>query len=580
MKSIKIRILFILMILTALFIVNTTLSGVNNYQIQLSTDLISDSIVQLEYNQLQLAKSLNEINLNTKNYLLNNDENSVAEITQNIQDNIEKSGIITSNISNISKDYSDKSNNIALINSYIPYQDAINNYLKKASNIVGYMKANNRMSVMNANNELEIQLVIMSDSEKEFQSILDSYISSETELIQSRVKTATISIVVIAIIFGIVIISSICICMQTIIVPLRKVKNNLSSIIDGIESEEADLTVRITTSYQDEIGEIVKGINHFLSTLQKAMSIIKYSSNRIYHSTKSMSKSILECKDSTSSLSGSLSEMAASMEEISATLQNIDNGAQNVMNASRSIEEASLANSHQVKKIVAHSEEVLIKSNLSKNQTVKVLQEIGKSLKVSVEKTRSVEKINDLTDTIMNISSQTNLLALNASIEAARAGNAGKGFAIVAEEIRNLAESTKNTASDIQVTNTMVLDSVDELVRNTNEVMSYIEDIILRDYDEFVAIASTYKDDSDIIEEMLERFIKKSNELREIAAYMVEGIKGISIAIEESVHSVVQSSDDTSTLFHSIASISEDVGRNLETVKELNNEVSKFKKVD
>lgn len=94
-----------------------------------------------------------------------------------------------------------------------------------------------------------------------------------------------------------------------------------------------------------------------------------------------------------------------------------------------------------------------------------------------------------------------------------------------------------------------MLDAVKELVENSNEVMSYITETILKDYDGFVTTASIYKEDANAIDAMLIEFSNKS-------------------------------SDNTSRLLHSISKISDEATRSLETVNELNNEVNKFKKVD
>ena len=86
----------------------------------------------------------------------------------------------------------------------------------------------------------------------------------------------------------------------------------------------------------------------------------------------------------------------------------------------------------------------------NKRTTDEMVGNIVGTLKKAIEDSKSVERVNELTGEILNISSQTNLLALNASIEAARAGEAGKGFAVVADEIRQLADSSRDTANNIQ----------------------------------------------------------------------------------------------------------------------------------
>ena len=108
----------------------------------------------------------------------------------------------------------------------------------------------------------------------------------------------------------------------------------------------------------------------------------------------------------------------------------------------------------------------------NKKNTNIIMGDILSALQEAIEESKSVEKVNGLTDEILSISSQTNLLALNASIEAARAGEAGKGFAVVADEIRQLADSSRDTASNIQNINDMVTVAVKELIKSSDEIIT------------------------------------------------------------------------------------------------------------
>ena len=124
----------------------------------------------------------------------------------------------------------------------------------------------------------------------------------------------------------------------------------------------------------------------------------------------------------------------------------------------------------------------------------------------SIENSKAVNEINDLTDEILSISSQTNLLALNASIEAARAGEAGRGFSVVADQIRNLADETKRSVANIQTVSKIVTDSVSELVSTSNNIINYVSNNIMNEYDDFVHVAETYEEDSVTMNEILEEF--------------------------------------------------------------------------
>lgn len=137
------------------------------------------------------------------------------------------------------------------------------------------------------------------------------------------------------------------------------------------------------------------------------------------------------------------------------------------------------------------AEELKQKAVNNQENTSRMIAGIIESLKSAIEESTSVRHVNELTEEILSVSSQTNLLALNASIEAARAGEAGKGFAVVADEIRKLADSTRETANNIQSINAQVTDAVEKLSDSANQLVTYIDDTIMPDYDSFVKQASS-----------------------------------------------------------------------------------------
>ncbi|MDX8046735.1 methyl-accepting chemotaxis protein [Gracilibacillus sp. S3-1-1] len=578
-KSIANRILLILILLAFLFTLNTALSAITNSQVKLSADLMSNSFVNLERERVSLAEEMGQIDKTIQAFLMNSSKDEEA-MTDTLLTSLEKANSNKNEIASITKTFSENAMDNTLRDGYVRYEEDLATYLEQVSSIADYMANNDLSSAANSYQNLISIAEDMADTKSEFLTILDNSISHEKNLINSRINRSTIIIWGMAIIFIISAAVAFWISKRTIINPLKTANNSLQSIIEKLENNEGDLTVRIKNNSVDEVGQITKGINRFLETLQQAMISIKSGSRKVYASTENISNNISHSKDATANISGALNELSASMEEISATIQNMEDGAQHVLFAADSMTNEVNEKSDYVENIAKQAEEVRTKSNQSKEQTEHILKEIKKAMDISIENSRSVEQINGLTTNILDISAQTDLLSLNASIEAARAGEAGKGFAVVADEVRKLAESTQETASDIQHINTLVTKSVDELVENANKINAYITEKVLTDYQEFVEIANNYKKNMDWVNDMLSRFSTKSTELRGISDTMATGIQEITVAVEENVNTVIESSENTTSLLNSVTTITQEANHNKEIVNSLNEQVNKFKKVE
>ncbi|RCX20612.1 methyl-accepting chemotaxis protein [Fontibacillus phaseoli] len=577
-KTISFQIKLVLIFLTFLFILNTLISGITNSQVQLSATLFSDSFLVLENERLKLAKELGQIDLSVQTFFLA-DGRTKEEVSETTQKDVDQATVSTTLIANLIEEYSNKVMNDTLRDSYLPYQNSIQSYLSQVSIVLDLVEQGNSASAKENYKELDRLLEAMHGAEAHFQTVMDSHIAHEKTLIDSRLTRSSIIIYAMAILFLISAVVAFRFALKTIIHPMNTASKSLNHIIHSLENNEGDLTARLEHISDNEIGQMANGMNRFLEILQSAMLSIKLGSNQIHQSAENISKNILDSTDSTTTISAGLNEMTASMEEISSTIQDIDHGAQLVLSAANLIAEDAGVNYDQVAHILDRAEQIHSQSNQSKLQTMSVVQDIEQAMSAAILNSRSVEKINELTSNILDISTQTNLLALNASIEAARVGDSGKGFAVVADEIRKLSDHTKHTASNIQTISALVTAAVKELVDNADMIMSYISGRVLDDYANFVDTANNYKADVENINQMLSRFTSQSEDLRSISTNMAEGIRGISLAIEDGVNVMIDSNESTSSLLESMTTISDEVSYNQEIVNRLHDHVNKFKKI-
>ena len=366
---------------------------------------------------------------------------------------------------------------------------------------------------------------------------------------------------------------------KSISAPAKNASGHLSSIIEKIENNEGDLTERIQIKSQDEVGQLVNGVNSFIAQLQGIMIKIRKEAATMNEQAATITNGINESNESASSISATMQELSASMEEVAATLDEITTGVQEILDASNNMSQMAESGKQYVEGIKGRAVNVRGEAQTSKATTTEMITGIRGLLEVAIENSRSVQKINELTNDILGISSQTNLLALNASIEAARAGEAGRGFAVVADEIRDLAERSKDTANNIQSISGQVTSAVEDLAKNANDMISFIDETVLGDYDKFVGVANTYHEDADHMDEILQTFYRDAQKLADTMAQMAEGIDGINIAVDESAQGVTSAAQSTGALVEALITIKTEADANREISEDLQGEVRRFKSI-
>lgn len=358
--------------------------------------------------------------------------------------------------------------------------------------------------------------------------------------------------------------------------PLASASKEIDVLLQNMNEGRANLSHRLTVRSKDEVGVLVTGINRFLETLQGVIGKIKNESGNIYDSVENTSQIVKNSRDDISGVSSVMEELTASMETANNTLLSLNDEAVAINDSLEHVTDEITSGTGIVQEIKTHAIDIKSNTEEKKASTNQMVSSIRGTLENSINESKNVEQIQALTGDILSIASQTNLLALNASIEAARAGESGKGFAVVADEIRQLAEHSRETANSIQEISEQVISAVESLADNSNEMLKYVSESVLKDYDEFVNVANQYYQDADDINGVFDTVRDNTSALSEAVTVITSEIDSISQAINDCTLGVSDVTTNTAGILESMTIIQDDSMNNKDISQRLQEEVSKF----
>ncbi len=320
--------------------------------------------------------------------------------------------------------------------------------------------------------------------------------------------------------------------IRSIVGPITTVLANLKSMAAG----NGDLTVRLPVTSRDEIGDLSSAFNEFVNKLQVMMIDISRAIEQLATATEETSAVTQSTTENVANQKNETIQVATAINEMTATVQEIATSAESASQEAQIGSQQSLTGKQVIGDVV---------STINK-----LASDIENSASVILTVKSGSQSIGTVLDVIKSIAEQTNLLALNAAIEAARAGEQGRGFAVVADEVRSLAQKTQHSTKEIE---TLILD----LQAGSDNAVSTIEQ------------------NRSGIQALVDKTVTATESL-DIIAHSVSSIAEmntlIATAAEEQSHVV----EEVNRNIHNIQQISEETASGSLQVSQASNEIAQL----
>lgn len=355
-----------------------------------------------------------------------------------------------------------------------------------------------------------------------------------------------------------------------------QISRGIQSFVEKLEFlAKGDFTQEVEVCSNDEVGRMGQYYNQALENLRSAMKAI-------YENTEVVASTAEELSVGTEETTKSVAEVAESIQMVATNSYDQRSHVDEMNRSTRDIYEKMNDISLNIKNVKDSSlgaSKLSHEGNIHVNEVISQMEEINtqvsKSSRLINELNEKSRKIEEIISMITDIAEQTNLLALNAAIEAARAGEHGKGFAVVADEVRKLADASSRSSADINLLIREIQQGISESVEvmnaSTESTQSGIK-VVQKTGESFRSISSSVEDVTSLTEEAYNEIVRISSEMDQMKA-KVEYISELAVSNDASTQNVSAATEEQTAIIEQIKASTEKLA---DMSSELKSEIGKF----
>lgn len=367
--------------------------------------------------------------------------------------------------------------------------------------------------------------------------------------------------------------------IAAVIVSLRMRRNfrKVNDKILEVASDDGDLTKVLDITSGDELELIGNSLNRLLQKTANTIRQIKGGTDNIEFKMENINTHVSGSVSQIANINETIQSMVASSEEIAASAGTVGEQVDFVYKDIQSIVDIVTRNTNSLEEIYVSSKELNETAKSSAKRIGNNVENMSFGMQQEKEGAAAVLRIKELSDSILNISAQTNLLALNASIEAARAGEAGRGFEVVAHEIEMLARNTSDAANEIQTMSNDVVKAVEGLDKLAEQMLSFLQNEIARDYESFSNASRSFMGQSDDIRTSMEQLRQITQQYEQSLKSINDVVQSVSTASEETSKEIAQVSEILLSMNTDMKNIEEATEETFQNISGMTRELSGYR---